>query len=50
MDGFQGNPGIIAMAATNRADILDAALLRPGRYACTPIHRFGCRQALNPQP
>ena len=32
MDGFAGNTGIIIMAATNRADILDPALLRPGRF------------------
>ena len=32
MDGFAGNSGIIVMAATNRADILDPALLRPGRF------------------
>jgi cell division protease FtsH len=32
MDGFQANEGIIVMAATNRADILDPALLRPGRF------------------
>ncbi len=32
MDGFNGNSGIIVMAATNRADILDPALLRPGRF------------------
>merc|ERR1719148_94342 len=32
MDGFNGNPGIITIAATNRVDILDAALLRPGRF------------------
>ncbi len=32
MDGFDSNEGIIVMAATNRADILDNALLRPGRF------------------
>ncbi len=32
MDGFEANEGIIVMAATNRADILDPALLRPGRF------------------
>ena len=32
MDGFQGDEGIIVMAATNRSDVLDPALLRPGRF------------------
>ncbi|KAL6561515.1 ATP-dependent zinc metalloprotease FTSH 2, chloroplastic [Orobanche minor] len=32
MDGFEGNTGIIVIAATNRADILESALLRPGRF------------------
>lgn len=32
MDGFDGNEGIIVMAATNRQDVLDPALLRPGRF------------------
>ena len=32
MDGFEGNAGIIIIAATNRPDVLDSALLRPGRF------------------
>ena len=32
MDGFEGNSGIIIIAATNRSDVLDSALMRPGRF------------------
>jgi len=41
MDGFEGNEGIIIIAATNRPDVLDPALLRPGRFD---------RQVVVPQP
>lgn len=41
MDGFEGNEGVIIIAATNRPDVLDPALLRPGRFD---------RQVIVPQP
>jgi cell division protease FtsH len=43
MDGFEGNTGIIVIAATNRADILDPALLRPGRFD-RQVGADGCLQ------
>jgi cell division protease FtsH len=50
MDGFDGSTGVIVLAATNRADVLDAALLRPGRFdrrvVVSPPDRVGRRQIL----
>ena len=50
MDGFTGNEGVIVLAATNRPEILDAALLRPGRFdrrvAVSPPDQRGREQIL----
>jgi cell division protease FtsH len=50
MDGFDGSTGVIVLAATNRADVLDAALLRPGRFdrrvTVSPPDRVGRRKIL----
>eukprot|EP00181_Compsopogon_caeruleus_P004646 CAMPEP_0184688662 /NCGR_PEP_ID=MMETSP0312-20130426/30222_1 /TAXON_ID=31354 /ORGANISM="Compsopogon coeruleus, Strain SAG 36.94" /LENGTH=762 /DNA_ID=CAMNT_0027145921 /DNA_START=2739 /DNA_END=5027 /DNA_ORIENTATION=- len=49
MDGFEGNPGIIVIAATNRSDVLDNALLRPGRFdrrVVVDLPDFGGRAAI----
>jgi cell division protease FtsH len=50
MDGFSGNEGVIVLAATNRPEILDAALLRPGRFdrrvAVNPPDQQGREQIL----
>lgn len=49
MDGFEATTGIIVLAATNRAEILDAALLRPGRFdrqVTVPLPNQGERKAI----
>src|SRR5947209_10662616 len=50
MDGFTGNEGVVVLAATNRPEILDAALLRPGRFdrrvTISPPDLTGRRQIL----
>ena len=49
MDGFEGNTGIIVIAATNRPDVLDSALLRPGRFdrqVTVSIPDFNGRKAI----
>ena len=50
MDGFQGNEGVVVLAATNRSEILDPALLRPGRFdrrvSVSPPDQNGRRKIL----
>jgi cell division protease FtsH len=49
MDGFEGSEGIVMMAATNRPDILDPALLRPGRFdrqVIVPLPELSDREAI----
>jgi cell division protease FtsH len=49
MDGFETSEGIVIMAATNRPDILDPALLRPGRFdrqIVVPLPEYGERKAI----
>jgi cell division protease FtsH len=49
MDGFEPGASVVVMAATNRAEILDAALLRPGRFDRTveiPLPNYGERKAI----
>ena len=54
MDGFEGNDGVIVIAATNRPDVLDPALLRPGRFdrqVVVPLPDIrGREQILNVHP
>jgi cell division protease FtsH len=49
MDGFEGNDGVIILAATNRPDVLDPALLRPGRFdrqIVVPVPDVGGRERI----
>ncbi len=49
MDGFEGNEGVIIIAATNRPDVLDPALLRPGRFdrqVVVPVPDVGGREKI----
>src|SRR5260370_7644296 len=50
MDGFETTEGIVVMAATNRPDILDPALLRPGRFARRIVFPLPGREYRLPLP
>ena len=50
MDGFATTQGVVVLAGTNRPDILDKALLRPGRYDCQLCYGLEPPKALRTKP